>query len=129
MGSANSHGAPHSQKSFYRSGFALLLQLAFRSQPIITIVAGVASPIQIKFVSAMRDLFRIRIAFAVGALLVLIFGMFHILSFLFLDVLSRFNALWPPVHRSNIPADRNVDAVRSHNPELAETPQCIPVIV
>lgn len=93
MGSANFHGAPHSQKCFYRSGFALLPQLAFHSQPIIKIVARVASPIQIKFASAMLDLFRISITFAVGALLVLIFVTFHILSVLFLDVLSRFNAL------------------------------------
>ena len=35
------------------------------------------------------------------------------------------NAPWRPVHRSSIPGDCNVDAVRSHNPGLTETPPCI----
>ena len=39
----------------------------------------------------------------------------------------RRNATWKPVHRPSIPGDCNVDAVRSHNPGLAETPPCIPV--
>ena len=37
------------------------------------------------------------------------------------------NATWLPVHRSSILGVCNGDAVRSHNPGLAETPPCIPV--
>jgi hypothetical protein len=33
---------------------------------------------------------------------------------------------WQPVHRSSIPGDGNIDAIRSHNPDSAETPPCIP---
>ena len=37
------------------------------------------------------------------------------------------NAPWQPVHQSSIRGDCNAGTVRSHNPELAETPPCIPV--
>ena len=87
----------------------------------------IAAPIQIKLVSAMLDLFRIRIMFAVKALSVLIFVMFHILSVLFFDVV--FSTLWPPLHPPNIPCDCSDHVVESRNPGSAEIPPCIPVIV
>lgn len=73
-------GAQCSQDKFAWRGSALRFQLALCSKPIIKIVAGVASPIQIKLISAMLDLFRFRILFAVGAWLVWMFVMFHILN-------------------------------------------------
>jgi hypothetical protein len=73
-------GAPCSQDKFARRGFTLRFQLALCSQPVIKVVAGVASPIQIKLISAMLDLFRFRILFAVGAWLVWMFVMFPVLN-------------------------------------------------
>ena len=67
-----------SHENFVPSGFARSFQLAFRPQPILTVVAGVASAIQVEFISAVLDLFWIRIVFVGGTLLVLFFVMFHI---------------------------------------------------
>ena len=36
------------------------------------------------------------------------------------------NVPWQPVHRPSIPGACNIDAGESRNPELSETPQCIP---
>jgi len=55
-----------SKDMFARRGVALRFQLALRSQPIIKVVTGVASPIQIRLISTMLDLFGFRILFAVG---------------------------------------------------------------
>lgn len=76
-----SSGALHSDGNFDRSGFALRFQLAFRPQPIRKVVAGIASPIQVEFISAVLDLFWIRIMYAVGTLRRVFFLMFHIFSF------------------------------------------------
>jgi len=73
------HGASLSQKNFGRSRCARHFQLAFRPQPVLAVVAGIATPIQIKFISAMLDLFRIRLGSAVGGLMLRMFVMFHVL--------------------------------------------------
>ena len=60
-------GAFPSQENFGRSRLALRFQLVFCPQPVLEVVAMVAAPVQIKFISAVLDLFRVRILFAVGA--------------------------------------------------------------
>ena len=79
VASAN-FGAPCSQDKFARRGYALRFQFSLCLKPIIKVVAGVASPIQIKLISAMLDLFRFRVLFAVGAWLVWMFVMLHVLN-------------------------------------------------
>src|ERR1017187_337216 len=125
IGSANFNGTPDSQENFARRGFPLRFQFAFRPQPIVKVVAGVAAPVQIKLVSTMLDRFWVRIMFAVGTLLVLIFVMFHILYFLFLGVIFCFSTLWPPLHPPNIPCDCSDHEVQSRNPVSAATHPCI----
>src|SRR5487761_2110134 len=70
-------GAAHSQENFGRSRSARRFQLAFRPQPVLTVVAGFAAPVQIKCISAALIFSRIRRDSAVGGLLERMFGILH----------------------------------------------------
>ena len=57
---------------------ALLLQLAFRLQPILTVMARVAAALQIDLIGAVLDYLRIKVALVVRVFLVFVLVVLHI---------------------------------------------------